>query len=250
MEIQFPLFVANWKMHKTVAETKEHLKRLLPLVFRQKAGVWIAVPYTDIAAASQLVKNSKILIGAQNMSDLAAGAFTGEVSAPMLLEAGASFVVLGHSERRKFFFEENALINRKIKLALRSNIHVILCIGESKEEKEANKTALVLEQQMKECLKDVPFEMAPKVLIAYEPIWAIGTSHPAPIEIVEEIHTLCKNYLANYWGIAPNLCPILYGGSVNVTNAGSFLKSHVVDGLLVGAASLDVLSFTEIIHQA
>lgn len=250
MNKQFPLIVGNWKMHKTVAETKEHLKRMLPLVFRQKAGIWLAVPYTDIAPASQLIKGSRIQIGAQNMSDLAAGALTGEISASMIIEAGASFVILGHSERRKIFFEEDALINRKVKLALRSGLKVILCIGESKEERDEGRTVFVLERQLKEGLRDISLESAARVIIAYEPVWAIGTRQPASIEVVEEIHTLCKNYLANEWGIAPNLCPVLYGGSINASNAKTFLKLPVVDGLLIGATSLDVVSFTEIIHQA
>lgn len=245
-----PLIVGNWKMNKTVAETKAHLSHLLPLLLRETAKVWLAVPFTDIAVASELVIGSKVQIGAQNMSDLAAGALTGEIAPSMLVEAGASFVILGHSERRKLFFEDDALINRKVKLALLSGLKVILCIGESKEDRDAGKTTEVLERQLSESLKNVSFERAARVVIAYEPIWAIGTSQPATTEVVEKIHTLCKNYLANYWGIAPNLCPILYGGSVNASNAGSFLKLPVVDGLLIGGASLDVLSFTEIIHQA
>lgn len=246
----FPLIVGNWKMHKTMAEAKEHLMRLKPLVFRSKVGVWLAVPFTDIKVAAELAHKSNIRVGAQNMSDLLYGALTGEVSAPMIMEAGASFVILGHSERRRIFNEDDFMINRKVKLALRSGLKVILCIGESQEERDAGKTEAVLKLQLKECLEDVTSAQATNVIIAYEPVWAIGNQKPATVEIVEEIHHLCKNYLANLLELPPKHVHVLYGGSVNSSNAKSFLCSPCVDGLLVGGASLDVQSFAEIIHQA
>lgn len=250
MKTNFPLIVGNWKMHKTVAETRQFVRRLKPLVFRENCGIWLAVPFTSIASAAVDAHESNIQIGAQNMSDLMAGALTGEISSLMLKEAGASFVILGHSERRKIFKEDNPMINRKVKLALRSGLKVILCVGETKEEREEGRTEAVLTHQLSLCLKDVPPEQASQIIFAYEPVWAIGTSNPATIEIVEEIHSLCKNYIANYWSLTADRCRILYGGSVNDSNAGQFLKLPVVDGLLVGAASLDIASFTEIIHQA
>ena len=250
MKTNFPLVVGNWKMHKTVAETKQYIRSLTPLVFRHKVGIWLAVPYTALASGVEEALDSKIQIGAQNMSDLMAGALTGEISSPMIKETGASFVILGHSERRKIFNEDNAMINRKIKLALRAELKVILCVGETKEERESGHTDSVLKGQLDACLRDVSSEMASQVIFAYEPVWAIGTSNPATVEIVEEIHAMCKNHIANYWELPTDRCHILYGGSVNGGNAGNYLKLPAVDGLLVGAASLDVQSFIEIIHQA
>lgn len=250
MKTHFPLVVGNWKMHKTVAESKKYFKGLKPLVFRHKVGVWLAAPYTALAACVEECQDSQIQIGAQNMSDLMAGALTGEISSPMIKETGASFVILGHSERRRIFNEDNAMINRKIKLALRDRLKVILCIGETKEERESGHAASVLKGQLDVCLRDVSADMASQVFFAYEPVWAIGTSNPATVEIVEEIHAMCKNHIANYWELPADRCHILYGGSVNGGNAGNYLKLPAVDGLLVGAASLDVQSFIEIIHQA
>ena len=250
MKTNFPLFVGNWKMHKTVADARQYFKSLKPLVFRSKAGVWLAVPYTALYSSYEEVRESNIQIGAQNMSDLMAGALTGEIASPMIKEAGASFVILGHSERRRIFHEDNAMINRKVKLALRADLKVILCIGETKEERDSGNTMPVLKGQLDACLKDVSSEMASQIIFAYEPVWAIGTSNPATVEIVEEIHALCKNHVANYWELPTSRCHVLYGGSVNKENAGNYLKLPAVDGLLVGAASLDVQSFIEIIHQA
>lgn len=250
MKPNFPLVVGNWKMHKTVAEAKQYFKGLMPLVFRHKVGVWLAIPYTSLATSAQETQDSQIQIGAQNMSDLMAGALTGEISALMVKETGASFVILGHSERRKLFHEDNAMINRKIKLALRTGLKVILCIGETKEERDSGHTAAILKGQLDACLRDVSSDMASQIIFAYEPVWAIGTSNPATVEIVEEIHAMCKNHIANYWELPPDRCHILYGGSVNSGNAGNYLKLPAVDGLLVGAASLDVQSFIEIIHHA
>lgn len=237
-------------MHKTAAEAVQYFKGLIPLVFRKKVGVWLSVPYTSLECSVKETTVSQIQIGAQNMSDLMAGAMTGEISPLMIKETGASFVILGHSERRRIFHEDNAMINRKVKLALRNELKIILCIGETKEEKDSGKTNAVLKGQLDACLKDVSSENASQIIFAYEPVWAIGTSNPATVEIVEEIHALCKNHIANYWELPPDRCHILYGGSVNKENAGNYLKLPAVDGLLVGAASLDVQSFIEIIHQA
>lgn len=245
-----PLIVGNWKMHKTCAEAKTHLMQLSPLVFRSKVEIWLAVPFTDLSVAAATAKGSNIQIGAQNMSDLLGGALTGEISAPMIVETGASFVILGHSERRRIFYEDGFMINRKVKLALRSGLKVILCIGESLEQRDAGKTEEILKLQLEECLKDVSLEDASQLVIAYEPVWAIGSRRPATPEIVEKIHHLCKTSIASYFGLPVERARVLYGGSVNAANAKEFLSIPTVDGLLVGGASLDVASFAEIVHQA
>lgn len=249
------IIVGNWKMHKTTKEAKEHLTHLRALLrhsreISSEAEVWVAVPFTAISAAVESVRGSKIEIGAQNMSDLIEGALTGEVSAAMLIEAGATFVILGHSERRRIFHEGDFMINRKVKLALRLGLSPILCIGETREEREAGKTEQVLQHQLRECLEGVSSSQTEKLLIAYEPVWAIGGKEAATLEIIEKIHTLCKNFLFEQLQFQEGKIPILYGGSVNVDNAGSFLALPQVDGLLVGGASLDVQSFAEIIYQA
>lgn len=238
-------------MHKTIAEAKEHIQRLKPLIFRSKADVWLGVPFTALAACAHASEGSHIRIGAQNMSDLLAGALTGEVSALMIVEAGATFVILGHSERRKLFNENDNMINRKVKLALRSGLKVILCVGESREEREGGMTENIIKMQLDECLDDVDVSQIQNLTIAYEPIWAIGNNNPATPEVVEEIHHLCKNLLANLWN--PDLARhirILYGGSVNASNAAKFMSLPSVDGLLVGGASLDVQTFADIVHQS
>lgn len=244
------LIVGNWKMHKTVAETKEHIKRLKPLVFRSAAGVWLAVPYTDIVASAELTGHTEIQIGAQNMSDLLGGSLTGEISAPMIIEAGAKFVILGHSERRRFFGESDAMINRKVKLAFRSGLQVILCIGETLDERKADQTFSVLQTQLEKCLEGVSHEHASQLVVAYEPVWAIGSKQSASQENVEEIHVLCKNFIASTNGLSQDRIRVLYGGSVTPSNAKDYLQKPNIDGLLVGSASLDVQSFAEIIHQA
>lgn len=245
----FPLIVGNWKMHKTGAETKQFIQKIKPLV-GHLPGIWLAVAFTSLDVGVKEAAGSAIEIGAQNLSDVISGALTGEVSSVMVKEAGASFVILGHSERRRLFGENDAMINRKIKLAVKAGLKVVFCIGETKEEREKGETEAVLKRQIRMGLEDIEKQCASQIIFAYEPIWAIGTSNPATPEIVEEIHSLCKNYVANYWGLQENGCRILYGGSVNAENAGTFLSLPLVDGLLIGAASLDEQSFLEIIYQA
>ncbi len=238
------LIIGNWKMHKTVAETMHHISLLRPLVFRLSADVWLAVPFTDIASASEACKGSRIRVGAQNMSELLAGALTGEISALMLQEAGASFVLLGHSERRRLFSEENRAVNRKAKLAIRHGLTPVICIGETAEEKSAGLTEEVLKKQMNECLEGIIEEF----VLAYEPVWAIGSKEAAAPELVEKIHRFCQNYLAHLnCTIKPR---VVYGGAVSPDNCQSFLQLAYVDGLLVGGASLEVGSFANIVQKA
>lgn len=237
------LIVGNWKMHKTIAETKEHISLLRPLVFRADAEVWLAVPYTDIYPAVEASIGSRIKIGAQNMSELLGGALTGEVSGVMLQEAGASFVLLGHSERRRLFFEDNRSINRKAKLAERIGLRAIVCIGETLEEREKGLTEEVLMRQIDACLEGVE-----NSFLAYEPVWAIGAKEAADPKIVENIHRFCQNYVAKANGHKE--VKILYGGAVNPSNCEGFLAIPSVAGLLVGGASLDVKTFAEIVWSA
>jgi len=244
------LFVANWKMHKTIAEALEYFRKFLPLVHpKVAADVYLAPAFTAIYALVQAARSSNVLIGAQNMSEHAEGAFTGEISAAMLLEAGAQFVILGHSERRRIFREEDALINRKVALAIKSGLIALLCIGETQEERSAGKTISVIERQLAEGLKGIESKSIFKLTLAYEPVWAIGNGRAATPQDAEEVQAFARQFIADKWGSeAASQIRILYGGSVNAQNAKKFLMEEDIDGLLVGGASLDAASFSDIIN--
>lgn len=245
-----PFIVGNWKMHKTAAETREYIDHLSPLVFNLSIKVGLAVPYTDLFTAAEAAIDSNILIGAQNVSDVQEGALTGEISAPMIAETGADFVIIGHSERRRLFHETGESIHRKIKLALQSKLQIIFCIGESKEQREHSLADTTVKKQLYEGLKGITASEMKSIFIAYEPVWAIGNNQAADPVVVEKIHHLCHNYLANDLGLPAENIQILYGGSVNAQNAKNYLTLPSVQGLLVGGASLDVQTFVEIIYQA
>jgi len=243
------VIVGNWKMYKTAEDTAEFIKQLIPLVADSPATVFLAVPFTSIRLASDLAKEHNIVIGAQNMNDASEGAFTGEIAAKMLIDAGAKFVIVGHSERRQIFKEDDAFINRKIKRALESDLIPILCIGETLEEREAGKTEDVIKFQLTHALEEVTGEQILNVLIAYEPLWAIGTGKTATPELAEEIHQICRSHIKEMWNeeIAEQVV-IMYGGSVKPSNARSLMGQKDIDGLLVGGASLTVESFSQIVN--
>jgi triosephosphate isomerase (TIM) len=245
-----PVIIAgNWKMYKTIEETVNYIKKLIPHVEKSKAQVYLAVPFTAIKAASESAAGSNIIIGAQNMNDASEGAFTGEIAALMLKDAGAKFVIIGHSERRRIFHESNAFINKKIKRALSEGLQPMLCIGETLAEYEEGKTKEVLQSQLKECLEGIDAESFQKITLAYEPVWAIGTDKTATPEIAQEIHHFCRTLCVEAWGqAAADKLPILYGGSVKADNAKQLMSEPDVDGLLVGGASLSVESFSHIVN--
>lgn len=238
--------VANWKMNKTIREAEKYIEELKPLIADRKAPVWIAVPYTAIHACREMFPAS-IPVGAQNMNDASSGAFTGEVAGIMLKEAGADFVLLGHSERRQYFHETDEFINKKVLRALEVPLKPLLCIGEGFDERETKKTKEVLEKQLTTCLKGVSKDEMKNLLIAYEPIWAIGTGKAATPELVKETHADIRAILETMFDkeIAQKT-PILYGGSVSASTAGALAATEGVDGFLVGTASLDPQSFAKI----
>lgn len=242
------LIVANWKMYKTVAETEAFIDALKPLVHSSNR-VWIAVPFTSIHAAKERAEGSTFQIGAQNMNDASEGAFTGEVAATMLVEAGASFVLLGHSERRQQFGEDNAFVNRKVKRALSSGLQPLLCIGETLAERKAGEMEDILATQLTQCLEGVDSAILESLVIAYEPVWAIGTGVAATPEMALEAHSFCREYLIQHWGASlAEKIPLLYGGSAKPDNAAVLLAQPNIDGLLVGGASLDAATFSAIIN--
>lgn len=242
------LIVGNWKMYKTIEESTQFINELLPLVKESTDLIYLAVPFTLIKLVSDAAKDSPIVIGAQNMNDAEEGAFTGEIAARMLKDAGAKFVILGHAERRRVFLETNEFINKKLKRALKDGLQPILCIGESQEEREAKKTKEVLENQLKKCLEGIDASQLETLVLAYEPLWSIGTGVPASKEEAEEAMHSCRDLLADFLGKAiSKSISIIYGGSVKPENAKLFLDQPNIDGLLVGGASLSAATFSKII---
>ena len=245
------IIIGNWKMHKTCEEALSFVKNFISS-FQPKASLLtgLAVPYTLIYPLSQAVAESSLLIGAQNMNDASEGAFTGEIAASMIKDAGAQFVLLGHSERRRLYGEDDAFINRKLKKAIETGIRPILCIGETKEQYERKETHSVIESQLAEGLKEIEPGRLKDFILAYEPIWAIGNGHSASPENVQEVHQFCRKILKQMLSdeIGENIV-IQYGGSVNSSNAQSFLEQPDVDGLLIGGASLSLDSFLQIVNN-
>lgn len=241
--------IANWKMHKTIAEAKSFVTSLAFSVQHFHGHVGIAVPFTMINAASEAARGSNIAIGAQNICEHLHGAFTGEVSSAMVKDAGATFCLIGHSERRRLYHEGDVAINGKIKLALESGLRPILCIGESLEEHKDDKTHAVLERQLTEDLASIGAGHAEAICIAYEPIWAIGTGLAATPEAAQKAHKWCRKVLVELWGAqAAAAVPIIYGGSVKPENCEAIIQEPDVDGFLVGGASLEVESFVKILQ--
>ncbi|MCH9626697.1 MAG: Triosephosphate isomerase [Chlamydiales bacterium] len=245
------VIAGNWKMYKTIEEAKTFVETLAPLIEKSQATVYLAVPFTALASTAQQVKRleSSLVLGAQNMNDASEGAFTGEIAARMLLDVGARFVILGHSERRQLFHETSAFINQKVKRALEEGIQPILCIGETLNQREADETEAVLKEQLLASLENVSAEELARMIVAYEPIWAIGTGKVAHPKDAESAHAFIRGVVAENWGKqSADQLVIQYGGSVKPENAPELLAQSNIDGLLVGGASLSAESFSNIIN--
>jgi triosephosphate isomerase len=242
-----PLIAANWKMNKTIGETEDFIHSFIPMVKDVKnVDILIAPPFTSLNIASQLLQGTDVKLAAQDVFYEEKGAFTGEISPAMLQSAGCSHVIIGHSERRQYFSETDETVNKKIKTALKNGLEVILCIGESLEERERNKTFDVLNRQLSGSLNEVHLE---EITIAYEPIWAIGTGKTATPAQANEAHTYIRKWLKEY-GEGADRVRILYGGSVTPENIKSLMAEHEVNGALVGGASLKPDSFAKIVKGA
>jgi triosephosphate isomerase len=238
-------------MYKTVAEAEEYVQSLLPrLSSLDGVDVALCVPFTALAAMADSARGSRVEVYAQNMHHEPEGAFTGEISAPMLLEAGTQGVVLGHSERREYFGESDRALAAKLPVALDAGLTPILCVGETEGERDNNDTDRKLRQQIKEGLAGVSDERLSDVVIAYEPIWAIGTGRVATSEQVQESIGFIRALVGDRNGTAAERVRILYGGSVKPENAAELLALEDVDGALVGGASLKADSFAEIVLAA
>jgi triosephosphate isomerase len=245
------LIAGNWKMHKTAAEAAVYVRRLAGLIRRSKTvEIVLAPPFTALSVAA-LPAARRFVFAGQDLHWEDAGAYTGEVSAPMLKALGCRYVILGHSERRRLFGETDDAINKKVLAALRHGLRPILCIGESLAERHGGRTARVVTRQLRECLRGVSGEAGRHLAIAYEPVWAIGTGHAASPEHIHAVHATIRALLGEQWGgRAAGRPRILYGGSVNPDNVTAFLASPEVDGALVGGACLDPRSFAKIVSRA
>ena len=248
-----PLIAGNWKMNKTASEAARFARELVQAPLSAAAiDIVIAPPFTALAAVRDALGHAaSIGLGAQNLHWETQGAFTGEISAPMLKDLGCRYVILGHSERRAQFGEQDDLIRKKLLAALTHGLNPILCVGESLGERESGTTAAVIERQLKGCLAGFePAQLAP-LTIAYEPVWAIGTGKAATPEQAVDVHQLIRRALATGWSAAVAAeTRILYGGSVTPQNVEGFLAFPDIDGALVGGACLQVDSFATIVRLA
>jgi triosephosphate isomerase len=246
-----PLVAGNWKMHKTVGQAEEYIQALLPRVAAAEGvDVAVCVPYTDLHAIVDSARGSRVQVYAQNMHEQAEGAYTGEVSAAMLTEIGVQGVVLGHSERREHFGENDRALALKVPAALDASLTAILCVGETEAEREAGDTQRKLRHQITDDLAHVAPDDLAEVVIAYEPIWAIGTGAVATPAQAEEAIAFIRALIADRDAAAAERVRILYGGSVNPANAAELLAMEDIDGALVGGASLDADSFAQIVAAA
>ncbi len=247
-----PLIAGNWKMFKTISEA-------INLVNIIKAGthkitdceIVICPPFIALAAISEAIRDTKIELGAQNMYSETEGAFTGEISPPMLKDVGCRYVILGHSERRQHFKETDEVINKKVISALKYTLVPILCLGETLEEREARRAFEVVKRQFDQSLKNLKAEEIERVVIAYEPVWAIGTGRTATPEQAEQMHSYIRRLLKEQYGEAVGeRVKILYGGSVKPDNIAHLMAKPNLDGALVGGASIKAESFIQIVTNA
>jgi triosephosphate isomerase len=237
---------ANWKMNKTTGETGAFLESFIPMVKDvSDVDIVIAPPFTSLAAASQKLKGSSIQLSSQDVYWEEKGAYTGEISPGMILDAGCVHAIIGHSERRQYFSEDDVIVNRKIKASKKAGLGVIFCVGESLEERESGKTFEVIKRQVEAGLAEVAAE---GLVVAYEPIWAIGTGRTASTEQAQEVHEFIRKVLTNLYGNKSGEIRIIYGGSVTADNVDSLMACKDVHGALVGGASLKPENFARIVR--
>jgi triosephosphate isomerase len=250
--IRKKLIAGNWKMNKTSSDGVSLAREIVVAVGTQPdVEVVICPPFTSMEAVAGAIDGSLVKLGAQNMHFEASGAFTGEISAPMLRSLFATHVILGHSERRTLFGETDELVNKKVLAALKNQLRPILCVGESLAEREAASTLKVVQTQTERALDGVSKEMAASLVVAYEPVWAIGTGKVATTEQAQEVHGFIRGLLTKLYGeTAAQRVRILYGGSMKPANAPELLAQKDIDGGLIGGASLEARSFVELVRAA
>ena len=245
------IVAGNWKMNTTVQEGTELTNNIIKAkkdLNNNDVKTILIPPFTHLTKISELIENTDILLGAQNVASEESGAFTGEISASMIKSTGAEYVIIGHSERRAYYHEDNQILNVKIKLALKNDLLPIYCVGEKLEEREAGKHFEVIEKQLQEALFELSENEISKITIAYEPVWAIGTGKTASPEQAQEVHAFIRSKLAEKYNsqTAENIS-ILYGGSVKPSNAKEIFAKQDVDGGLIGGASLKAEDFIQIV---
>jgi triosephosphate isomerase (TIM) len=241
-----PILAANWKMHKTIAEAVAFAEAFRPLVAGAAAEIVVAPPFTALGAVGRTLAGSNVKLAAQNVHPEKQGAFTGEVSPPMLVELGCAYAIVGHSERRALFGESSAFVAQKAAALLAHGVLPIVCVGETLAEREAGRTFEILEGQLMGSLVEIPASRAADVVIAYEPVWAIGTGKTATPAIAQEAHAMIRAWLDKRFGAVAQRVRIQYGGSVKPDNAAELMAQPDIDGALVGGASLDPISFARI----
>ena len=246
-----PIIAGNWKMNKTAKECRELISALIPKVKDAKCDVVVCVPFTDIALAAELTKGTNIAVGAQNVAWADSGAFTGEISAAMLIEAGATYVIIGHSERRQYFGETDKTVNARLTQALKNGLKPIVCVGEMLSEREGGLTEKVCHTQVVGAFEGVSASDAAKVVIAYEPVWAIGTGKTATDEQANETIGYIRSVVKELYGekVADGM-RIQYGGSMNAKNVEGLMAQEQIDGGLIGGASLKADDFSYIVNHA
>ncbi|MBQ7089921.1 MAG: triose-phosphate isomerase [Clostridia bacterium] len=243
------VIAGNWKMNNTPAQTTALINEMKPLVADAKCDVVLCVPYVDIAAAIEAAKGSNIKIGAENVHFAASGAYTGEISAEMLTACGVEYVVIGHSERRQYFGETDQTVNLRTLAALKAGLKAIVCVGETLEQRELGYTETLLKYQTKMALTNVTAEQLKNVIIAYEPVWAIGTGVTATDDQADEGNGFVRAAVAEMFGAeAAEEITVQYGGSMNAKNAEGLLAKPNVDGGLIGGASLKAEDFSVVVH--
>ncbi len=246
------IIAGNWKMNKTPAAARQLIEELKPLISKAKwCDIVLCVPFVDIPNAVKATKGAKIAVGAQNMHFEASGAFTGEISADMLTELGVKYVIIGHSERRQYFAETDATVNLKVHAALKAGLRPIVCVGESLEQRDLGITIEHIRLQVKSALSGVDAANIKRIVIAYEPIWAIGTGRTATADQAEEVCGAIRDCIREMYGArVARSVTIQYGGSMNASNAAELLSKPNVDGGLIGGASLKPADFATIVNAA
>jgi triosephosphate isomerase len=245
-----PILAANWKMHKTIGEAIAFAQAFVPLVRGvATAEIVVAPPFHALAAVAREIAGSNVKLAAQNVHPEKQGAFTGEISPGMLADVGCAYAIVGHSERRALFGESSAFVARKAAALLANEMLPIVCVGETLEEREAGRTFAVLEAQLEGSLAEIPAARAADVVLAYEPVWAIGTGKTATPAIAQEAHAMIRGWLGERFGAAADRMRIQYGGSVKPENTAELMAQPDIDGALVGGASLEAESFSRIVHN-
>ena len=250
MEDRRPLMAGNWKMYKTADEAAQTAQQLVESVAGvTEVDIMIAPTYTALVPVFEVIQNSPIALGAQNLFWEDEGAYTGEISAPMLKSVGCQYGIIGHSERRQYFGETDETVNKKIQAAIQVGLKPVFCVGETEEERSSEQTLSVLDKQVKKGLEGLVSDQLDTLIIAYEPVWAIGTGKTATDDQAQEVHQFIRSLVEKNFGTAlSDSIRILYGGSVKPDNVAGLMSMPDIDGALVGGASLDAESFSKIVR--